>query len=414
MAIDRISPANAPHNWSSISTRLSVIVFKGRASQAVAKELANRIPQIQLIDQTKTGDFGLDRQRALFIFDGKTGTGRSGKPKLFVNQGIKNGTEYPYSIRVSDLVDPGNPITIKKIANQVAADYFRDLEKNIIDHGSPWGTTGAKTKGAFNTAAQDLQIIRDFALFLKLNNASAPTTDGCWDAAQNWLLEGISGERPLDVFAMVCPDYGKEEERYTFDNRLGSSIGLVAAKAHEYIQKMHGFASWHGLAMRFLIGIADYEATEENLTRLGESRESFFKKIDASLALSRDKLDALGILNLCFHIERYFDSIKPGTWKAESFASEALIRRSIEDLPKNKVRMLLAQRRKLYERWFGNISDNEIKENIIRHAIEYATCGKLLERNFGNVLVLGATSINVEYFYRLASGIPVINLASVY
>ena len=71
-------------------------------------------------------------------------------------------------------------------------------------------------------------------------------------------------------------------------------------------------------------------------------------------------------------------------------------------------------RKPLYRRWYGELTDEEVMEIVIRQGAEYATMGSIALSELKNPLILGVDHAKMAPFYSFKGQIPTLYLTSSY
>ncbi len=384
------------------------VVYDGEKSKKVAEYLSKHY-KIRIVSEKDS--WGIDKFRSLFLFDKKS------KKRIgcMVNQSFKNKKPYPFSVAIFRIG------LLNVISNQIYSDYLRDFEKNIKKYGYPWGNIRKKDKNRnFFDSIQEhgSGFIKDFAHLLK-STGIIEIGQEKFDNISKWLE--TSKKIRANVFIMVCPDYAYEREsgkgfRYSGENKLNEGIGLVSRKSLEFLQKFSLFMNKNKLKIRIIIGIADYEDTGENLSRLDETKATFHNKITQSLKkVDKEMKNMMKNLNISYKVVLIRESFGNRIWDLEWNESEKAIKKMIAGLNNKTLKNLLKERKKLYLKWYKNIDDKETLERFIKQGTEYTTCGYLFNRSFKNLMIIGTNSINMELFYKIrAKDMPVLYITEVY
>lgn len=386
-------------------TPIETIVFEGERSKEIARLLGLRENMSIFV---KEDAFGLDKNKCLFIFDKET----KRKNKEMINQALKNKSSYPYSIAI--LKDK----KMLSLVNQIHSDYFINFNRNINRWGFPWGAIGKKEQEEGSIVLLDNsedEMLREFGLLLKRFGVLG-LEKNMHDKVRNWLEKARSDK--VNLFSMVCPDYSFIQDpnnnsfKYNNDNKLREGIGLVAIKTLDFLEPFSRLIRKFGLKIYITLGIADYEDYPENLERLGESKESFNKKVRKSIKCIKEKCAKMEIEAEVIAIRDYFGET---VWREVWGDSKKEIENRMNSIEKSKISKMVEDRKELYSKWFPNIKDKEVFQRMVNQGTEYTSCGFLFSNLLRDLLILGTNSINMEFFYRLkAENLPVLYVTRVH
>ncbi|HEY4505965.1 MAG TPA: hypothetical protein VJJ24_00720 [Candidatus Paceibacterota bacterium] len=212
------------------------------------------------------------------------------------------------------------------------------------------------------------------------------------------------------IFAIVCPDYATRQTgnpaqpvEYTFDG-LGGGIGLVAGRVAEALPALHRFGVEAELNTRFVVAIADYEASEENCRRVGLSREEFLARLRLSQECFRQAVAEIPD----DRISTPFLS-EVGDWERALGAAEHRVRDGA--VAESLIRGAARARHAFYERWSGRRMRPEEAVRMVREQIPaYLAAGALATHTFDNPLLVGGDSLIMEPFIREGSDCAVLYL----
>ena len=232
------------------------------------------------------------------------------------------------------------------------------------------------------------------------------------------LLSGSEKNNSFTIYAPVCPDYSyvlTKEGRYiyTFES-IGSGIGLVAQKAIfnlNLLEKLSSDLTQNGLDLNFKILIGDFEASQQNLNALNQSKTEFLSKVSQSCDVieSETGINTLLFTDLCNGLEGWNHSIQNLKYnlKINNFEDLEKI------LPHIKHEKKLISRLPLYQKWFGK--DADFKEIFLNQVLEYILMGKLIVSNyFTNPILLASDHKAMKDYYNSIAKINVISSSANY
>ena len=198
----------------------------------------------------------------------------------------------------------------------------------------------------------------------------------------------------FSIIGPVCPDYSyiytnENRYRYTFET-VGSGIGLVAQKAINNIyllKKLSKDLSNRGLILDFKILLGDFEASEQNLKALNETKSKFLDKVRLSCEAIQEETNISTDLfsTLCQGLDgwQYTITHLKNIYDIHSFND---LQHFLPNLNHEKK---LISRLPLYQKWFG--SNRDYKQIFFEQTVEYMAMGDLIFKNYLNDSVLLAS-----------------------
>jgi len=234
----------------------------------------------------------------------------------------------------------------------------------------------------------------------------------------NWICAGLNQET-LTIFSPICPDYSVEATdnpacpyRHTFKS-LGSGLGLIAQRILTAIPILIEALTHLGLKVNAVIGIGDFEAySDANLARLNITRETFLERVtkskqafESASVIPMDVQmisDMLGGYHHWLDIYRQFtNQLNTGNFGASELTSEKLLK-------------IVAKRKNLYDRWYGEKSLSDHLPQLMSQGAEYAVLGWMIAKTMKNCVVLGADNDAMSPFYSILQSVPTLFLKRFY
>ena len=225
-------------------------------------------------------------------------------------------------------------------------------------------------------------------------------------------------DRNFKIIAPVCPDYSyiyttNGKYRYTFES-IGNNIGLVAKKAIENILLINDLSKdlrLNNLKIKSIILIGDFEANQNNLKALNQTKEDFLEKVNQSRKAieSQTGIETHCFTSLCKDIEGWENQI--------SYLKYNYCLNSYDDLKKvfpriNHDRNLLS-RLPLYKKWFTERKD--FKEIFFDQVIEYFLMSKLIYSKFNsNTAILASDHKAMREYYSFDPNTQIISSSANY
>lgn len=226
----------------------------------------------------------------------------------------------------------------------------------------------------------------------------------------NALLKHGSNGGQITIFCPVCPDYATQATgdpqrpfEYTF-NGLGEGIGLVAQRILKAIIPLAEFFLANDINAKFVVSIGDFEVmSQATLDRVGLDREEFIRRVRMS-----QRAFAAACPNwIQLETPLMMTDLFAQTWEPALEKARAAVARhdfgALKVTPSDFEKMCAA-RRPLYQRWYGN--DVDAHKVFLEQIPEYMATGYLVEKNFENVLILGADSVAMATFLQGLTTIP--------
>ena len=232
----------------------------------------------------------------------------------------------------------------------------------------------------------------------------------------DWIKRGMQGAEST-VLTPICPDYAYESLGsslyiFTFDG-IGIDVGVTAKRLVSAVKDVHQFFHHINTPFRHIAAIGDFEAfSNANCERVGVSEEVFIESLKLSqAALQKESpapLEVPMFTDLCNgrkQWERTYNEI------LEQFIIGNFGHTGLEKLDLKKI---ANARKPLYRRWYGELTDEEAMEIVIRQGAEYATMGSIALSELKNPLILGADHAKMAPFYSFKGQIPTLYLTSSY
>ena len=169
------------------------------------------------------------------------------------------------------------------------------------------------------------------------------------------------------------------------------------------------------IKFQHIIAVGDFEAlSKSNLNKLKLNQKQFLLKVKKSQkAISKAFPHSFTFTSKA--ITEHFDGLE--NWKKDTNKIYKQLRKGNygkSGLNDAQVENILESRKQLYIRWFGNISKRKMKDILLAQGAEYALMGYLINKNFSNVIVVGADHSKMIPFYRVKQRIPVVYLEKNY
>lgn len=232
------------------------------------------------------------------------------------------------------------------------------------------------------------------------------------------LIKSLKEDDELTIVTPICPDYSAIKKapgiyEFTF-KKLNSGVGVIAEKLLEKIDEIHLFFKSINVNFKHIVAIGDFEALSKDILKnLKISEEKFVSKLRTSqkklLKKTKNKIEA-----------PLFTEINGGfvEWKK-------IYRKNYEKLKSNnfgkskinkkKVSEIAQSRKKLYEKWFKNITKKRLNEIITKQGAEYTTMGDIVSKKYQKSLIIGADHFKMSDFYKVnCATLPVIYLKNNY
>jgi len=229
-----------------------------------------------------------------------------------------------------------------------------------------------------------------------------------------------SNLKTIKFYFPVCPDYSyetKDSHRYIYTfKELGCGIGLVAQRAVNSVNEISEIARLSGLGKEYLnltICLGDFESSDANCNRLGETRKSFIEKCKQStLAIKneiQDKGSSILVSDLCAGLDNWECIMRYVSLKTKITSFDALFR----SFPTIRHDKNLTSRIPLYRKWHGDACP--LKEVFTDQVLEYATMGFLMGRSAGEIAFIFASDHKaMRTYYSLCSEAAVLGSAASY
>lgn len=204
-----------------------------------------------------------------------------------------------------------------------------------------------------------------------------------------------------EFFSVICPDYETEviDGRVVYNFKsVRDGIGEVAIRALAVHADLYGFCQSKKLDARFVLAIADQEATAETCNQYGMTHEDFIGCLRRSQERLSREARGMGV-----HIETpLLTEIDPASW-ANAVAQGPAMRFRITA---NQITAGLHARWRLYERQIRasgkrHLSSEQGQEMFLRQAIEYAVVGRYLAAS--HRVILGLDHAVMAPFVRLGA-----------
>jgi hypothetical protein len=217
-----------------------------------------------------------------------------------------------------------------------------------------------------------------------------------------WLETALTGVESV-IFSPTCPAWtvDPQTQRYTFDG-LDDGVGLVASRVLAALPEFSRFCQAHGLNVRFIVAIGDFEATEQSCTKLGISRAEFLARLQRSQDAFR--LAASEIPSL----ETPFITALDDNWSLiQANAASAVNKNNFSGPLRWSGRKLLeiAQARlSLYIRWYGKSVD--AVGLTLAQGADYAAIGRMVSNRLPNPLVLAGDQVAMGAFWQTLQSTP--------
>jgi len=385
--------------------QVQFVVYNGIKSKEIA-QLLEKKHKISIFHEEEA--FGIDKNKCLYLFDAIT----KKKKGVMINQSLKNQQDYSYSIAIFRLN------RLNSLVDQISSDYFINIERNITRWGFPWGEIRRKDKlrdNLFALTEHNDKAVREFFLTLRRFGVLTIKKDNS-DKIIEWINDSKTKE--ANIFVMVCPDYSFAYDsndnilRYDTNNTLREGVGLVAIKSLEFLKCLSDLIAKHKLRVKVIIGISDYEDTDDNLFRLKETKSSFYEKIKKSIKNIQTECCKINLNFEVIGIREYFGE---RLWLSRWEESEKLIKEEIEKIGGEELNKMISNRKKLYLRWLPDISNDSVLKKMISQGTEYTNCGYLFAQKVPNLLILGTNSIDMTSFYKLrANNLPIVYITKIY
>lgn len=290
----------------------------------------------------------------------------------------------------------------QSLASLLRGDAEGELMPPVSGAGrvTPWFAAGAPSDA----------VVASFGRLLAEIEVCSPSREVAV-AIRQW-FEGARSGRASTVFCPVCPDYAV---RYTGDparpveytcDGVGDGVGLVAARILEVLPVLWSFCVAHGLDVRFVVAMSDFEAdSAENRQRVGLSRDEFI----ARMRRSQQALRAACPAGMPIETPLVSEIACPHAWHrlvAEASANFAEGRWGPIEISDRALDDICRARRSLYSRWCGReLAAHEIRPLLLRQAPEYAAMG-IYATSYPNSLILGADTAAMAAFYHALSAQP--------
>lgn len=248
--------------------------------------------------------------------------------------------------------------------------------------------------------------------FIHNTNAILPTETNMGRLAE-WITTAQSGKQST-IFIITCPDYSAEPighsqkmYRHTFKS-LGSGIGQIAKRILNILPDLKMLLEDLEIKPTIVTSIADYEAfSEGTLKRMNLSKSEFLKKVDQSRLTFEQHANKILNLNsfmftdLCGGEDPWLNKVEEikACFEQKKFGYSSV---------DSTIFLTIAKCRKnLYQNWFnlGNCIEKYLQV-ALNQAVEYATIGFYITRNYPNCLVLGADSVEFAEFYNFNKTVP--------
>ncbi len=232
------------------------------------------------------------------------------------------------------------------------------------------------------------------------------------------LFQNNYKNKKITIYAPVCPDYSyvltnEGRYRYTFES-IGSGIGLVAKKAINNInllEKLSDDLTKNGLDLKFKILVGDFEASQQNLEALNESKSEFLRKVSESCNKIESETGIRTILftDLCNGLDGWNHSIRKLQYNLNIYEFKDL--KTL--LPKINHEKKLISRLPLYKKWFGK--DSDFKKIFLNQTLEYILMGELISADyFSNPILLASDHKAMKDYYNSIANINVISSSANY
>lgn len=263
--------------------------------------------------------------------------------------------------------------------------------------------------------ALDSDTVHQLSEFLRKVNTVRLTSEQM-SALVGWIQRGMSGESST-ILTPICPDYahetlGQSLYRFTFDG-IGMGVGVTAKRLVSSIDDVHQFFHQIGTRFRHIAAIGDFEAfSSENCKRVGVSQVQFIAHlVESQNALKQATNASLEVplfTELCGGAEN---------WKkmyGEILAEFRQGNFGETGIDQNWLEAIARARKPLLQRWYGQLTNDLLKETVIRQGAEYATMGAVALEYLGNPLILGVDHAKMAPFYSFKKKTPVLYLTSSY
>lgn len=234
----------------------------------------------------------------------------------------------------------------------------------------------------------------------------------------SWFLRALKKNKAT-IFTGICPDYaydviGKNLYRFTFDG-LNDGIGPSGLRFKKNFNQIYDFFKAKNIEVSYIAAIGDFESYSSiNLNRVGETEESFIAKLRISQKILEKKIG--NKRNIIFPlIAEFFGGKNKWTNKFEYIHSRMLENDfGQSDIDESKLIKISASRMPLLERWFPEISSEEVRKFIIWQAAEYATISEFVKERFSDPLIIGCDHFKMMPFFNFGGEQPIFYLTSNY
>lgn len=222
------------------------------------------------------------------------------------------------------------------------------------------------------------------------------------------IRSGINGD-PVTIVGAFCPDWAYEETddphlpyRYTFDG-VGEGVGLVAQQFVRIVPAISAWLDELDIEHRIILSIGDFEADSEGvLERVGVNRQEFLRRCQCSLDRFAEAVPA----DLPLELEMFDGGRSRGRFR--KYAEDATRKMMAGNFGRmvelhNDLLEVLAripdQYRTFYKRWFGGMSDDNVRRIVYEQGGEYAALARIYEEDFGsNILMLSGDRPEMHLF----------------
>ena len=215
----------------------------------------------------------------------------------------------------------------------------------------------------------------------------------------------------INVFAPVCPDYAYTSNgaihNYTFDS-LNDGIGLVARKAISTLNFLYSLLQDSPAVLsrvNSIILLGDFEANEENLSRLNLTEEEFLARVSKSSEKisSETPYNSALFTNLCGGNLAWSQKLEATSVYHSLNDYESLTK----ELPFIKHDKNLLSRIPLYTKWYG--ANVDYKSVFLRQVSEYITMGRVISsQNLEFPFILASDHRVMHDYYTAFSDLPIL------
>jgi hypothetical protein len=253
--------------------------------------------------------------------------------------------------------------------------------------------------------------------FMKESNTFYPPENEMNEVVK--LLSVGINKNKVTLFIPICPDYAFKYTgnpqcpvEFTF-SELGCGNGVIAQWILNTIKNLSEFFNNCNIETEFVIAMADFEAfAEDNLKTFGITKEEFLRRTFLSKEAFKNACPVpakvIMFTELCDEKKwlRHIETVNQMFMQRNFGAS---------DIDKNLLLSVVANRKPLYKKWYG---EKESLEDYIQIALNqgmmYAAMGMVISEHYENCLVFAADNKVMRYFYSVTKKIPTLYLKNKY